>query len=102
MSREEEDGLWSYDLPYIYGKPSFKTGYNVLVNEGSVPVIMHIRLRSGHEEAMREKLRLLPVKAARNALLKLGVDAVDLSQSKNDLLFRGKKFMGSEEAVKGG
>lgn len=63
---------------------------------------MHIKLRNGREKAMLEKLKLLPIKAARSALLKLGVDPADLRQSKNDLLFRGKKFMGSEEAVKGG
>lgn len=44
----------------------------------------------------------LMVKATYDALLSLGVDPSKLTMTNNDVLYDGKKFMGSEETMRGG
>ena len=40
----ENDGIYSYNLPYIYNNLLYKSGYNLLVGEGSVPLMALIKM----------------------------------------------------------
>ena len=42
--KKEADGLYSYNLPYIYTDRLFKSKYNLLVGEGSVPLMLLIKI----------------------------------------------------------
>ena len=45
ISKQEPDGLWSLNLPYIGGRADYKTGYNLLLNKNSVPIAVHLELK---------------------------------------------------------
>lgn len=98
----ESDGLYSYNLPYLYRHADFKTGYNILVGKYSIPLIIQIKINQKWTAEQYNKLRLLPIYTTYKALLSLGVDNTKLKIAHNDLLYNGKKFMGSEEAEYGG
>jgi hypothetical protein len=98
----EEDGLYSYNLPYAGSTNQlFKTQYNLLLNKHSVPIAIHIKLDDTWTEEDKLLLQKMCQTCIYDTLLDLGVAKEDLSIPKNDLLFKGRKFMGAEYASEG-
>ncbi len=102
LTKQEEDGLYSYDLPYIYTNRFFKSKYNVLVGEGTVPLMMMIKIDPNWTTKQRTNMAHLAKTAVYNVALKFGADKAKLSNPRNDLLYDGKKFMGYECTEHGG
>ena len=100
--KQESDGLYSYNLPYIYRRNDIKQYYNILVNKNSIPVIFMIKMQEHWTSAQRKALHQFVVKAAYNALIALGIKESELIMVKNDLIYHGRKFIGNEEAEYGG
>jgi len=98
LVKQETDGLFSYNLPYIYRKEDFKTKYNILVNKNSIPLIIQLNIK---EIKNANILNNIATHAVYNALIELGVDKEKLSFHRNDLLYNNKKFMGTEDATYG-
>lgn len=96
----ENDGIYSFNLPYFGQVKDFKTEYNTLLNVHSIPIAVQIKLDSDINEDLLHKLKHLPIKTVYQTLLDLGVNSTLLKCSRNDLLFNGKKFMGIETIVK--
>jgi len=101
--KQEADGLYSYNLPYIYRKNDIKTEYNLLVNKNSLPLIIQLKM---NQNWTADQLKLLgnqlTIQAVYNALIALGVDNTKLKNKHNDLYYGTKKFMGTESAEHGG
>jgi len=101
LVKQEPDGLYSYNLPFIGGADVYKTGYNMLLPKNSIPIAGMIRINGKWTDAERNVLKTLMSKAVYNALIALGVDSKKLTVVHNDILFNGKKFMGTEEKAQG-
>lgn len=96
-----QDGLPCCNLPIFLGKNKvWKSAYNVLLNKNNVPTIVQIKFN--HDITPKEQLELCQMSftVIRNTLLRLGVNERDLCAINNDLLLRGKKFVGSEQIIK--
>ena len=102
--KQEEDGLWSYNLQLAWRQESvaWKANYNVLLNKGSLPVAGMIKINRHWTVDDFTKLERLLTDGVYNALLKLGVNKDKLQQPGNDILYDGKKFFGVETIIKDG
>ena len=102
--KQEEDGLWSYNLPLAWRQESvaWKANYNVLLNKDNLPVAGMIKINKHWTVDDFTKLKRLLIDGVYNALLKLGVSKDKLQQPGNDILYDGKKFFGLETIVKDG
>jgi len=94
------DGLYSYNLPFLGNRDTYKTGYNLLLNKNSITYTSHIKLDESWTEEQKEKLSKLSYKVLYDALIELGVDDDKLSQQRNDMLYAGKKFAGGEKIIR--
>ena len=92
----ENDGIYSYNLPYIYNNLLYKSGYNLLVGEGSVPLMALIKMNVNWSPKQRRILDSFIRTAVYDTLIELGVDKTKLGLPSNDMLYDGKKFMGFE------
>lgn len=103
LCKKEQDGLYSYNLPFLGslagGTDIYKTEYNLLLNQNSIPCAAHIQLDETWSDEQKELLKQMYYYCIYHALLDLGVNAEDLSYSKNDILYQGKKFVGGEKAL---
>lgn len=99
--KQEEDGMYSYNLPLYSGQDSFKTKYNFLLNKHSVPIAIHIKLDDTWTEEDKQLLSVMCHKCVYETLIDLGVSRDDLTTPRNDLLFQGRKFAGDEHAGSG-
>ena len=102
LCKVEADGNYSYNFPYIYKTPDFKTKYNILVNKNSIPVISQIKINENWTQEDIKLLNKFILKVVYKSLIDLGIPKSNLELIKNDLLFNGKKFMGSEEVIRDG
>ena len=102
--KQEEDGLWSYNLPLAWRQESvaWKANYNVLLNKDNLPVAGMIKINKHWTVDDFTKLKRLLIDSVYNALIKLGVNEDKLQQPGNDILYDGKKFFGIETIVKDG
>ena len=102
--KQEEDGLWSYNLPLAWRQESvaWKANYNVLLNKDNLPVAGMIKVNKHWTVDDFTKLKRLLIDGVYNALIKLGVSEDKLQQPGNDILYDGKKFFGIETIVKDG
>lgn len=101
--KQEPDGLYSYNLPYIYRRNDYKTGYNLLVNKNSIPLMILIRVEPNwgfRQHAILDNS--FSNTAIYKALLDLGVDKTKLKLVNNDIIYDNKKFVGTESAIYGG
>lgn len=97
----ESDGRPCCNLPIFLGKNKiWKSNYNVLLNKNNVPTIVQLQFQ--HELTQKELLELsqMSFTVIRQTLLRLGVQESDLCAINNDLLLRGKKFVGSEQVIR--
>lgn len=97
-----QDGVPCCNLPIFLGKNKvWKSNYNVLLNKNNIPTI--IQLKFNHELSDEEIISLskMSFSVITSTLLRLGVPEADLCAINNDLLLRGKKFVGIEQ-VPGG
>jgi len=100
--KKEPDGLYSYNLPYIYTDRLFKSEYNLLVGRGSVPIMLMLKIDEGWEPKQRACAIKLLKTAVWKTAVRLGADKGKLSNPMNDLMYGGKKFMGYECTEHGG
>lgn len=98
----EQDGLYSYNLPYINDHFFSKTSHNLLVGQGSVPLIVMIKMNTAWTIKQRNLLKNFIRQAVYDALIELGVSKEKLHTPNNDMLYEGKKFMGFESKEHGG
>lgn len=101
LCKLEPDGIYSFNLPFIGGRDLYKTGYNILLNKNSVPVAGLLKVNPDWTVKDFQVLNTLASTAVYNTLIKLGVNKERLSIKNNDMLFDGKKFMGTEEKLSG-
>lgn len=102
LVKQEADGLWSYNLPIIVGNAGNKSQYNMLLNKNSVPVAIHLKMNPVWTDLQKERLKSFMLKTVYQVLIELGVDKENLAFSKNDLLYKGKKFLGDEQKISNG
>jgi len=102
--KQEDDGLWSYNLPLAWRHESvaWKANYNVLLNKNNLPVAGMLKINPDWTVQELEKVNRLLIDSTYNALIKLGVNKDKLQQPDNDLLYNGKKFFGLELINKNG
>lgn len=100
LTKQESDGIYSLNLPYFGDTPDFKVNYNLLLNVGCIPVAIHLNLHDLENPLDKNKLQSLPMKIVRKTLIELGVPKEDLEIHRNDLLYHGKKFLGSEVIIR--
>lgn len=98
----ETDGLWSYNLPYIGNHPDFKTGYNLLLSKNSIAISLHIRLNPRWTPTQTNSLKDSLSDIVYQSLIELGVKEEFLACPKNDMLYKGKKFLGHEQKIANG
>jgi hypothetical protein len=99
LVRQEADGIWSLNLPYIGGFESYKTGYNLLLNKNSIPIAVHLELNPNWPAQKIEQIKQMVTTAVYDSLIELGVNPETLVFAHNDLLYNGKKFMGNEQRI---
>ena len=103
MCKKEEDGLYSYNLPFLNavagGTDLYKTGYNILLNKNSIPCATHIKLDESWTEEQKRLLTQMFYHCIYHALIDFGVAEKDLDRPRNDILYKGKKFVGGEQAI---
>jgi hypothetical protein len=101
--KEEEDGLYSYNLPFLDaiagGTAIYKTGYNLILNENSIPCAAHIQLDATWSDEQKRALEQMFYYCIHKTLIELGVSKEDLSMSRNDITYKGKKFVCGEHAL---
>lgn len=97
MCKLEKDGLYRYNLPYC-GPDACKTDYNILLNKNSIPCAVHIKLDESWTAEQKNKLYQMTYYCIYHAFIDLGVDEENLSRPRNDILYKGKKFVGGERA----
>lgn len=98
--KQEDDGIYSLNLPYFGGNDDFKAQYNTLLNVGCVPIAIQLKLEDLEKPFNRHQLLTMPVNLVHETLVELGVDPSMLTSVHNDLLYCGKKFMGVETIFK--
>lgn len=98
LVKEETDGLYSYNLPYI-GPISklYKTEYNILVTPNTIPIVTHIKINPSWTLNQVARLEWMMSDAIYNTLVELGVDKTKLVRVQNDILYDNKKFVGIEQ-----
>ena len=103
LVKQEADGLYSYNLPYI-GPPNklYKTKYNILVTPNTIPIVTHIKLNPKWTRSQITQLEWLMSDSIYMTLLELGADSSKLQRVMNDLLYDGKKFVGIEQKTANG
>lgn len=101
MCKLEDDGIYSYNLPFLGNRDVYKTGYNLLLCENSVTYTAHIKTDGLTDEQIKE-LYDLDYKVLYDALVELGVKKEDLEITRNDMLYKGKKFAGGEKVIRDG
>lgn len=102
---ENTDAAWGWmgsmpccNLPIFLGKNKvWKSDYNVLLNKNNIPTIIQIKFNHELTSEEMHKLTKMSVSIITNTLLRLGVSEKDLCVINNDLLLRGKKFVGIEQ-----
>lgn len=101
--KQEEDGLYSYNLPYI-GPMSrlYKTEYNILVTPNTIPIVAHIKINPRWTFNQISRLEWLLSDSIYSTLIELGVDKDKLKRVGNDLLYDNKKFVGIEQKTANG
>lgn len=93
----EKDGLPCCNLPIFLGKNKiWKSDYNVLLNKNNIPTIIQLKFEHELSDAELNLLYKMSFKVISTTLLRLGVLESDLCEINNDLLLRGKKFVGIE------
>lgn len=95
------DGLPCCNLPIFLGKnKTWKSAYNVLLNKNNIPTVIQIKFNHtlGPEEI--EKLTQMSSVIVLNTIKRLGIPEKDICAMNNDLLLRGKKFVGNEKIYK--
>ena len=102
LSKQEADGIWSLNLPFIGGRDTYKTGYNLLLNKNSIPIAVHLELNPAWKADKLEQIKKMVSTAVYSSLVELGVKQENLVFKHNDLLYNGKKFMGNEQWVENG
>ena len=102
LSKQEADGLWSLNLPFIGGRDTYKSGYNLLLNKNSIPIAVHLKLNPKWPTETITKIRTMVADAVYKSLIELGVKKENLMFKHNDLLYNGKKFMGNEQCIDNG
>lgn len=102
LYKKEDDGLYSYNLPFLSavegGTDLYKTGYNILLNKNSIPCAAHIKLDATWTDEQKQLLNQMFYYCIYHALMDLGVAEEDLDRPRNDILYKGKKFVGGEKA----
>lgn len=101
MCRQEADGLYSYNLPFLGDKDAYKTGYNILLAHHSIPLAIHVNVNGWTVDEI-EALSNLSYRVLWDALVDLGVDEGRLSIERNDMLYDGRKFAGGEKTLRCG
>lgn len=96
LIKQETDGLYSINAPYFGATPDYKTGYNILLNVGSISGAIQLKLPDLERPLDKSKLINMPMMVVKNTLLELGVPDSDLTITRNDVLYKGKKFFGAE------
>lgn len=95
------DGLPCCNLPIFLGKNKvWKSAYNVLLNKNNIPTIVQIKFEHILTDDEFKRLGRMSFDVIKNTLIQLGVPEKDLCIINNDLLLRGKKFVGSEQVCK--
>lgn len=102
---EDTEAAWGWtgempccNLPIFLGKNKvWKSDYNVLLNKNNVPTIIQIKFNHELTSDEMTKLTQMSFTVIRNTLIRLGVAEKDLCMINNDLLLRGKKFVGIEQ-----
>ena len=105
---EDTEAAWGWqdtipccNLPIFLGKnKTWKSDYNVLLNKNNIPTI--VQLKFNHELSSTELTQLsrMSFSVITNTLIKLGISETDLCVVNNDLLLRGKKFVGIEQVIR--
>lgn len=90
------------NLPIFLGKNKvWKSDYNVLLNKNNIPTIIQLKFK---HDLTRTELNLLcemSFTVITRTLERLGIPKSDLCIINNDLLLRGKKFVGIEQVPAG-
>lgn len=97
----EHKGMPCCNLPISFGKSkTWKSNYNILLNKNNIPTI--VQLQFNHILSIDELNRLKHMSFAiiLNTLKKLKVKEEDLCVLNNDLMLKGKKFIGSEQVYR--
>lgn len=102
LVKQESDGLYSYNLPFLGDREDFKTGYNLLLNKNSIPIANHIKINPDWTKDQLEALSKMITNSVHSTLIELGVGPERLSFKHNDILYNGKKFMGYEQRISNG
>lgn len=103
LVKQEADGLYSYNLPYIGPQNKlYKTEYNILVTPNTIPIVAHIKINPKWTSAQIARLEWLMSDSIYLTLLELGVDKTKLKRVMNDLLYDDKKFVGIEQKTANG
>lgn len=94
---KNEKDEWVCTLPFFLGtEKTWKSNYNILVNKNNLPTL--IQLKFNHKLSQEEKFKLSTATfyAIIKTLINLGANEQDFCCINNDLLLRGKKFVGNE------
>jgi hypothetical protein len=103
LVKQETDGLYSYNLPYIGPQNKlYKTEYNILVTPNTIPIVAHIKINPKWTFDQVAHLEWLMSDSIYLTLLELGVDKTKLKRVMNDLLYDDKKFVGIEQKTANG
>lgn len=95
------DGTHCCNLPIFLGKSkTWKSDYNVLLNKNNVPTMIQIKFNHILTTDEIIKLRHMSFEVILNTIKRLGVKEKDLCILNNDIMLRGKKFVGSEQICK--
>lgn len=97
----EEDGLYSYNLPFLGGRDIYKTGYNLLLAKNSIPFSSHILFDNTWTEEQRQTTYDFSYNVIWDSLVELGVDPEKMARPRNDITYEGKKFVGGEKKIIG-
>lgn len=98
----EQDGMYSYNMPYIGGVASYKNGYNLLLGTYCVPIAIQIKLDPTWSKLKTSHLLGAATGVIVDTLLELGIKEENIGYLHNDLLYNGKKFVAEEGAVRNG
>jgi len=99
LVKQEADGLYSYNLPYIWKNNLFKTKYNILVPINSVPIIGQLKVNKSWTAEQKQKLHRFIVPLICDTLEELGIESAKLRPINNDLKYENKKFLGCEDRL---
>lgn len=97
MVKQEPDGLYSYNLPFLGAVDTYKANYNLLLPIDGIAIISHIKFDEEDSEQFRWKVYELSYQVLYDSLVELGVSEEHLTQIRNDTLYDGKKFAGGEK-----